>query len=55
MQDMDMDATTNSPTRYDALRNFAPISLTTRGPEVLVVRPDLQVKTAASIRRVRHA
>ncbi len=37
----------NAP--YDVLRDFAPISLTTRGPEVLVVRPDLPVKTAADL------
>ena len=35
--------------RYDALRDFAPISQTTRGAEILVVRPDMEVETAADI------
>ena len=35
--------------RYDALRDFAPVSQTTRGAEVLVVRPDAPFKTVADI------
>lgn len=35
--------------RYDALRDFAPISQTTRGAEVLVVRPDAPYQTAADV------
>ena len=35
--------------RYNALRDFAPISQTTRGAEVLVVRPDAPFRTAADI------
>ena len=35
--------------RYDALRDFAPISQTTRGAEVLVVRPDAPFQIAADV------
>ena len=34
---------------YDLLRDFAPIVQTTSGAQVLVVRPDLPVKTAADL------
>jgi tripartite-type tricarboxylate transporter receptor subunit TctC len=39
----------NPQARYDALRDFAPVSQTTRGAEVLVVHPDNPVKTAREI------
>jgi tripartite-type tricarboxylate transporter receptor subunit TctC len=39
----------NVQARYDALRDFAPVSQTTRGAEVLVVHPDNPVKTAGDI------
>jgi tripartite-type tricarboxylate transporter receptor subunit TctC len=35
--------------RYDVLRDFAPVSQITRGCEVLVVHPDMPVKTAGDI------
>ena len=39
----------NSQARYDALGDFAPVSQTTRGAEVLVVHPDAPYRTAADI------
>ena len=38
-----------SDARYDALRDFAPISQTTRGAEVLVVHPNAPFQTAADV------
>ena len=37
--------------RYDPLRDFAPITMTTAYPYILVVNPKLPVKIAAGVRR----
>ena len=39
---------------YDVVKDFAPVMLVTRYPQILVVHPSLGVKTRSRIRRVRQ-